>query len=100
MDNKEKFSSYIFCFYFVPVLMSFSLAVIIEGKFSHISYGVNIEGIQAIMIGISLFLIPLHIIYFLFYKYPSENGGKNKIKIILSQLLHSSFFYIMGISIN
>ncbi len=92
--NESRAGDTLFNFYLVPFLSSYSLLIILSGKFYTWGNYLYAEGYIARIGGSLIMLIPLVICYNVLIKIPKINGGMETIKVVSITLLKSSFFYV------
>ena len=97
MDKKRNainIDEYIFASYFVPFISCDSLVMIIFGKSIWGPYKVIVEGLQARIVGLLIFLFVANIFYFILIKWPKSLGVKKLKNIILKKFFLSPFFFL------
>jgi hypothetical protein len=92
--KKPSLDNYSFGIYLIPLLLSTSIMIVIEGSFVHISSGLKYEGVSARVIGLVALLISLGMMYDILFEIPSKIGG-HKLSQKVRKLFFSSPFFVL-----
>src|SRR4030042_1225348 len=98
MKDNDK-NDIVFGFYFTPFISSWSILILISGKSSWGPYSIDVIGIKARILGLMILIISLIPAFYIFYKFPKLEGGKDKVREVIYYFIKSSFFYLWLLTI-
>ncbi len=96
---KKDYNILISWFRLVPLFSSSGIFIILTGSFYDTKHDIMINGIYAILVGITILFVNFYICYVIIYKFPKSMYGFSKVKEVISMLLKSHFFIIWIITI-